>query len=67
MLELILTVCTIVQGASCRMEPLLLQDGASMMNCIMATQIEAAKWVQQNPNYYVQKATCQPAKKFANT
>jgi hypothetical protein len=67
MLELILTVCTIVQGANCRTEPMLLQANASMTACLMASQIEGAKWVQQNPNYYIQKATCRPAKMFADT
>lgn len=61
MLELILTVCTIVQGANCRTEPLM-QSQTGMVGCLIASQIEGAKWVQQNPNYYIQKMTCRPAK-----
>jgi hypothetical protein len=64
-LELILTVCSIVQGANCHTE--MLQSEASMTACMMASQIEGAKWVQQNPNFYIQKATCRPAKMFADT
>jgi hypothetical protein len=67
MLELILTVCTIVQGASCRSEPVMLQTNTSMTACLMASQIEGAKWLQQHPNYYIQKATCRPAKIFADS
>ena len=67
MLELILTVCTIVQGANCRTEPLMLQSQTGMVGCLIASQIEGAKWVQQNPNYYIQKMTCRPAKMFADT
>jgi hypothetical protein len=67
MLELVLTVCTIVQGAACRSELMVLQNGASMVACMMASQIEGAKWVQEHPNYYIQKATCRPAKIFADT
>ena len=66
-LELVFTVCTIVQGANCRSEPVMLQSEASMVACIMASQIEGAKWVLRNPNFYIQKATCRPAKMFADT
>ena len=61
MLELVFTVCSIVQGASCRLERLPLQADTSMMSCLMASQIEGAKWVQHHPNHYIQRATCRPA------
>jgi hypothetical protein len=67
MLELVFTVCSIVHGANCHLEPLRLQADTSLIGCMMASQIEGAKWVQQNPNYYIQRATCQRANRFAKT
>ena len=61
MLELVLTVCSIV-GADCRMEPVPLQANTNMRACMMASQIEGAKFVQQNPNYFIKRAVCRPAK-----
>jgi hypothetical protein len=66
MLELIFTVCSIVSGAQCReLAPVTLQEGAPMVACLMASQIEGAKWVEAHPNFYIARATCQPAKTFA--
>ncbi len=68
MFELIFTVCSIVAGASCREAgPIPLQEHVGMMGCLVASQIEGAKWVEAHPNYYVAKYTCQPAKVFAHT
>ncbi len=68
MLELVFTVCSIVQGADCRqLPPLPLKADTHIIACIMASQIEGAKWVQTHPNYYIARATCQPAKTFAHT
>ena len=67
MLELVFTVCSIVQGAACRLEPLALQDNTGLVGCMIASQIEGAKWIQNNPNYYIQKAMCRHAKKFTDT
>jgi len=36
-----------------------------MMTCVMASQIEGAKWVAAHPNHYIKKAVCQPAGNFA--
>ncbi len=65
MLELVFTVCSIVQGANCHeLQPIRLQENTMMVACLMATQIEGAKWVEEHPNYYVIRATCQPAGRF---
>lgn len=62
MLELILTVCSITQGAHCRdLKPITFQEQVMATGCIMASQIEGAKWISAHPNFYIQKATCQPA------
>ncbi len=65
MFELILTVCSIVAGASCHEEnPIQLSENADMRGCLIASQIEGAKWVESHPNHYIAKYTCQPARMF---
>lgn len=66
MLELVFTVCSLVQGASCKeLPPLALQEHTMITGCLLASQIEAARWVERHPNYYVQRAVCQPAGRFS--
>jgi hypothetical protein len=66
MLELVFTVCSIVQGANCHeLSPVPLQPETMMIGCIIASQVEGAKWVDSHPNFYVQRATCQSAGKLA--
>ena len=66
MLELVFTVCSIVQGANChKVPPIRLAENTLMIGCMMASQFEGAKWVDTHPNYYVSRVTCQPAGKFA--
>jgi hypothetical protein len=68
MYELIFTVCSVLVGASCRQEnPIQLEEHVGMMGCLVASQIEGAKWVEAHPNFYVTRYTCQPAKMFAHT
>jgi hypothetical protein len=63
---LILSVCSIVEGAACReLPPIPLQPSTTMMGCLMASQVEGAKWVTEHPNHYIQRATCRPAGKVA--
>ena len=64
--ELIFTVCSVVVGASCReANPIPLQEHVGLMGCLIASQIEGAKWTETHPNFYVAKYTCQPAKTYA--
>lgn len=66
MFELVITVCSLVQGANCRELPAVkIEQGQSVMACVMASQIESARWVGEHPNYYVHRMTCQPAGRFA--
>ena len=66
MLQLIFSVCSIVEGTTCtELPPIPLQQGTSLMGCAIASQVEGAKWVATHPNHYIQKATCQPAGRFA--
>lgn len=67
MLELVFTVCSVVQGAGCRdLNPMPLQENTQMIACLMASQIEGAKWTDAHPNFYIARAKCQPARTFAN-
>jgi hypothetical protein len=66
MLELVFTVCSIVQGAGCReLNPMPLQENTHMIACLMASQIEGARWVEAHPNFYIARSKCQPARTFA--
>jgi hypothetical protein len=66
MLELVFTVCSLVSGASCHeLAPMTLQENTSMIGCMMASQVEGAKWANGHPNFYISRATCQPARTFA--
>lgn len=68
MLELVFTVCTIVQGATCRLEPPLeLEENTTLIGCLMASQVEGAKWVLRHPNFYVQRVVCRPVRAEART
>ena len=65
MLELVLTVCSLVQGAACRDLNAIQLANASMMTCVIDSQVEGAKWVEEHPNFYIARATCQPANRMA--
>ena len=67
MLELVLTVCSLVQGAACRDLDTIPLGQASMIACVFASQVEGAKWVEDHPNFYIARATCQPANRMAKT
>ena len=49
MLELVLTVCSVVQGAACRDLDTIPLGNASMITCVFASQVEGAKWVARSP------------------
>ena len=68
MYELVLTVCSVVIGASCHeANPIPLKEHVGLTGCLVASQIEGAKWTETHPNYYISKYTCQPAKLFTRT
>ncbi len=64
MLQLVFSVCSIVEGASCH-ELLPLNEGTTMVGCLMASQVEGAKWAAAHPNQYIRRITCEPAGRFA--
>ena len=66
MYELVFTVCSILHGANCSaLSPVPLEADTPLIGCAIASQVEGAKWVSSHPNFYVLKATCQPAGRFA--
>jgi hypothetical protein len=61
MLVLIFVVCSVLEGQSCRqLSPVPLEENAHMTGCLIASQIEGAKWIEAHPNYYIQRAICKP-------
>ncbi len=66
MLQLVFSVCSIVEGAACHeLPPIPLREHTSMVGCLIASQIEGAQWVAAHPNHYIRKIVCQPAGRFA--
>ena len=66
MFALILSVCSLVEGAACQeLPPIPLQPNTTIMGCMMASQFEGAKWVMEHPNHYITRATCRPTGKLA--
>jgi hypothetical protein len=66
MLELVFIVCSVVEGAKCReLPPVNLASETHIVGCMLATQIEAVKWIESHPNHYIQKSICRPARAFA--
>lgn len=66
MLQLVFSVCSIVEGAACHeLAPIPLKEDTTMIGCLMASQVEGAKWVASHLNQYISRITCQPAGRFA--
>jgi hypothetical protein len=65
MLELVLTVCSLAQGVACHDLDAIPLGNAPITMCLFASQVEGVKWVEDNPTFYVKRATCKPSKRFA--
>ena len=66
MIQLVFSVCSIVEGAACHeLPPVPLKDRTTMIGCLMASQAEGAKWAIAHPNQYISKITCGPVGRFA--
>lgn len=66
MVEIVLSVCSIVSGAHCKDVSLLYSD-ISLLQCQIgiSAQIEIAKWNEGHPNWRVSKHHCQIPGTFA--
>jgi hypothetical protein len=64
MLQLVITVC-LLQGSACRELAPVTIPNTSMSACFMASQVEAGKWIAENPDYQVRKIVCRPPGRVA--
>lgn len=61
MIELVLTACSIVQGAQCKNETMtFLAENVTPWACMHYGQQEIAKWSLEHPNWRVARWTCGP-------
>lgn len=61
MIELVLTICSILHGAQCRDEKMLfMADSATPWACMRYGQPAVAEWIAAHPNWGVAKWTCRP-------
>lgn len=58
LIELILTVCTMAQPASCEERHLSLVDAGSLMQCVTQAPPVIAEWVGHHPGRQVMKWHC---------
>lgn len=65
MTELVVLVCSIVNGAICKDVSLIFAD-LPIMTCIVGAQPELARWSETHPNWSVRKWSCRAAGQFAN-
>ena len=66
MIEIVVTICSILHGASCKEVSLVYSD-LSLMQCQIgiAAQMEIAKWNEGHPNWRIEKYHCQNSGEFA--
>ncbi len=66
MIEIVLSVCSIVQGATCKDVRLTyMAEAVTPFECMMYGQAEIAKWSEGHPNWRVAKWTCGQARQVA--
>lgn len=66
MIELVIAVCSILHGASCKEVSLVFAD-VSLLQCQIGVgaQMEIAKWKSEHPEWSTHKYHCQQAGQFA--
>ena len=68
MLEIALTVCSILSAQSCKDISLTYPDEGQLVTpfaCMMIGQSEISKWIEGHPNWSVARWTCQGAGRYA--
>lgn len=59
MIEIVVSVCSIVQGATCKDVRLTyMAESVSPMECMMKGQVEMAKWQEGHPNWKIHRWSC---------
>lgn len=69
MIEIALTVCSILHGAACHDERLTFADEGQMITpyaCMIGGLSEIAKWSEAHPNWTVSRWRCGEAGRIAN-
>lgn len=64
MIELVLTACSVLQGAQCKEVSLVYSD-VSLMTCMVGAQPQIAIWAESHPNWNVTKWSCRAAGQYA--
>ena len=68
MIELVMTVCSLLAGQTCRDKVLTYEaQTVSLMECSLYGQFEMAKWREENPNWTVVRWRCGQAGEVAKT
>lgn len=66
MIEIVLTICSILESPECRMERLTyMAEQVTPHQCMLYGQHEIAKWQEGHPNWSVRKWTCGQARIFS--
>lgn len=66
MLELVLVACLADDVTRCREVSLTyLEESVTPMQCMTASQVEIAKWIEGHPSYFAKRWTCRRAGRFA--
>lgn len=66
MIELVLTVCSILHGAKCKEVVLTFEDHGQLIMptaCALGAMMEIVKWNESNPNWQVVRFKCASAGK----
>lgn len=65
MIELVLTVCSIVHGAQCKVEKqTYIAEQVTLFECMRYGQLEVMRWQASHPNWKVQRWRCGAAHKL---
>lgn len=63
-IEIVISVCSILQGAACSEKTLTFND-VSLMTCMVHSQPVIAQWHNENPNYSIHRWECRVGGQFA--
>ena len=67
MISIVMSICSLLSGQTCRTERLAFADeAASLHTCMLYGQMEMARWALSHPNWSVQRWRCErPAEEAA--
>jgi len=68
MIEIFLVACLIEDPSRCKDVSLVYSaEGVSLMQCLMMSPAEIAKWSEVHPRWFTKRWTCRPAGRYAKT